>query len=44
MERVWLNAESRLRYRWFSWGEERKVEMEGEVYFEVAKNREKPFY
>ena len=41
--RVWLNAESRLRYPVVFMGEERKVEMEGEVYFEVAKNREKPF-
>ena len=41
--RVWLNAESRLRYPVASTGKERKVEMEGEVYFEVAKNREKPF-
>ena len=41
--RVWLNAESRLRYPVAFMGKERKVEMEGEVYFEVAKNREKPF-
>ena len=41
--RVWLNAESRLRYPVAFTGKERKVEMEGEVYFEVAKNREKPF-
>ncbi len=41
--RVWLNAESRLRYPVVFTGKERKVEMEGEVYFEVAKNKEKPF-
>ncbi len=41
--RVWLNAESRLRYPVAFTGKERKVEMEGEVYFEVAKNKEKPF-
>lgn len=41
--RVWLNAESSLRYPVHFVGDERKVEMEGEVYFEVAKNKEKPF-
>ncbi len=41
--RVWLNAESRLRYPVAFTGKERKVEMEGEVYFEVTKNKEKPF-
>ncbi len=41
--RVWLNAESRLRYPVAFTGKERKVEMEGEVYFEVVKNKEKPF-
>lgn len=41
--RVWLNAESRLRYPVAFMGKERKVEMEGEVYFEVVKNNEKPF-
>lgn len=41
--RVWLNAESSLRYPVHFVGDERKVEMTGEVYFEVAKNKEKPF-
>lgn len=40
---VWLNTESKLRYPVAFTGEERRVEMDGEVYFEVAKNREKPF-
>ena len=41
--RVWLNTESKLRYPVAFTGDERRVEMDGEVYFEVAKNREKPF-
>ena len=40
--RVWLNTESKLRYPVAFTGDERRVEMDGEVYFEVAKNREKP--
>lgn len=41
--RVWLNAESTLKYPVKFVGGERKVEMTGEGYFEVAKNKEKPF-
>ena len=41
--RVWLNAGSRLRYPVVFTGEERRVEMDGEVYFEVVKNQGKPF-
>lgn len=41
--KVWLNAESKLRYPVYFSENERRVEMEGEVYFEVKKNREKPF-
>lgn len=41
--RVWLNAESTLKYPVKFIGGERKVEMTGEGYFEVAKNKEKPF-
>jgi len=39
---VWLNAGSRLLYP-SVFGEERKVSLTGEGYFDVAKNPEKPF-
>lgn len=40
---VWLNAQSQLRYPDTFEGNERKVQLEGEAYFKVAKNTEKPF-
>ena len=40
--RVWLNADSRLRYPSRFEGEERRVELEGEAYFEVRRG-ERPF-
>lgn len=41
---VWLNAASRLRYPETFNGNERRVELDGEAYFKVAKNNMKPFY
>lgn len=41
--KVWLNAESTLKYPSRFNGMERVVEVEGEAYFLVAKNPEKPF-
>lgn len=41
--KVWLNAASSIRFPVVFIGKERKVEITGEAYFEVAKNKEKPF-
>ncbi|MBL7726373.1 MAG: FecR domain-containing protein, partial [Dinghuibacter sp.] len=40
---VWLNAASSLRFPVLFNSKERKVEMTGEAYFEVAKNSTQPF-
>src|SRR5690606_21383780 len=41
--KVWLNAESSIRYPLSFAGKERKVEITGEVYLEVAHNAAQPF-
>lgn len=41
--KVWLNAESTLRYPVTFQDNERKVELSGEAYFEVAHNAKAPF-
>ncbi|MGN6542610.1 MAG: FecR family protein [Ginsengibacter sp.] len=41
--KVWLNAASSLRFSASFVGKERKVELLGEAYFEVAKNAAMPF-
>lgn len=41
--KVWLNALSSIRFPVVFNGRERPVEISGEVYFEVAKNKTKPF-
>lgn len=41
--RVWLNAASRLKYPVAFTGSDRLVELEGEAYFETAKDAHKPF-
>nr|WP_067061612.1 FecR family protein [Mucilaginibacter sp. L294] len=40
---VWLNSASSLRYPTSFTGAERHVELKGEAYFEVAKNKDMPF-
>lgn len=40
---VWLNAETSIRFPVVFKGEERKVDLSGEAYFEVAKDRRRPF-
>jgi ferric-dicitrate binding protein FerR (iron transport regulator) len=41
--KVWLNASSSIKFPTVFTGAERKVEITGEVYFEVAKNKKMPF-
>lgn len=41
--KVWLNSESSLKFPVAFVGKTREVELTGEAYFEVAKNKEKPF-
>ncbi len=41
--KIWLNAASKLSYPVDFIGDKRKVQIEGEAYFEVAENRNKPF-
>jgi ferric-dicitrate binding protein FerR (iron transport regulator) len=41
--KVWLNSESVIRYPTQFHGKQRVVVLEGEAYFEVAKDRNKPF-
>lgn len=41
--KVWVNAESKLGFNSKFTGKQRLVDLEGEAYFEVAKNPDKPF-
>jgi len=41
--KVWLNSESEIRYPVNFIGNNRKVDVKGEVYFDVAHNKAKPF-
>ena len=41
---VWLNARSEMRYPAVFTGNKREITLDGEAYFEVAKNKEIPFY
>jgi len=41
--KVWLNSDTRLRYPTHFTGNERKVDLTGEAYFEVAHNKKMPF-
>lgn len=42
--KVWLNASSSIHFPTAFTGNHREVELTGEAYFEVAKNKEKPFH
>jgi len=42
--KVWLNASSSLRFPTAFTAKERNVDLTGEAYFEIAKNKEKPFH
>lgn len=41
---IWVNSESTIRYPEVFSGDDRKVYLEGEAYFDVTEDKEKPFY
>ncbi|MEY8609572.1 FecR family protein [Parabacteroides segnis] len=41
--RVWLNARSEMKYPAFFVGSKREISLDGEAYFEVEHNKDKPF-
>lgn len=41
--KIWLNAHSKLKFPLLFDGKKRVVEMEGEIYFEVASDKSRPF-
>jgi transmembrane sensor len=41
--KIWVNSASSLKFPTFFTGKERKVELTGEAYFEVARNEKMPF-
>ena len=41
--RVWLNSSSKLVYHHSFWGSDRQVDLTGEAYFEVARDKHAPF-
>jgi ferric-dicitrate binding protein FerR (iron transport regulator) len=41
--KVWVNSDSKLGFKTKFTGKQRVVDLEGEAYFEVAKNPDKPF-
>ncbi|MBL1408888.1 FecR family protein [Sphingobacterium faecale] len=41
--KVWLNAETKIKYPIHFGGSERRIELQGEAYFKVAHDADKPF-
>lgn len=41
--KVWLNGSTKIKYPEIFSSNERRIQLEGEAYFEVAKDQEKPF-
>ena len=41
--KVWLNASTQIVYKPYFWKRERQVDLSGEAYFEVSRNKTKPF-